>query len=100
MIVKREAEKGSNMEPKTNEIFVGTDWDNMVFRFGYELTEAFVYSEDGVKGNDELAKGVFEIRQNEGEWDLFFVTPIEGIDFCGKGLNQPVKFGHGSAYGG
>lgn len=76
------------------------DWDNMVFRFGYELTEGFVYSEDGVKGNDELAKGVFEIRQNEGEWDLFFVTPIEGIDFCGKGLNQPVKFGHGSAYGG
>ena len=76
------------------------DWDKMVFRFGYELKEAFVYSENGVKGNDEAVKGVFEIRQNEGEWDVFFVTPIEGIDFCQKGMNKTVKFVRGSAYGG
>ena len=76
------------------------DWDNMVFRFGYELTEAFVYNENGIKGKDETATGVFEIRQNEGEWDDFFVTPMEGIDFCKKGMKKPVKFARGSAYGG
>ena len=77
-----------------------SDWDNMVFRFGYELTEAFVYSEDGIKGNEEYVIGVFEIRQNEGEWDAYYVTPIENIDFCQKGMNKPVKFVRGSAYGG
>ena len=76
------------------------DWDNMVFRFGYELTEGFVYSEVGIKGNDENVIGIFEIRQNEGEWDDFYVTPIENIDFCRKGMNKPVKFVRGSAYGG
>ncbi|MBR4146590.1 MAG: hypothetical protein IKU00_01720 [Bacteroidales bacterium] len=76
------------------------DWDNMVFRFGYELTEAFVYSENGVKGNDEDVKGIFEIRRKEGEWNSSFVTPIEGIDFCQKGMNKTVKFVAGSAYGG
>lgn len=79
---------------------IESDWDKMVFRFGYELTDAFRYSENGVKGNDEDAKGVFEIRKNDGEWDVCFVTPIEGIDFCHKGLNKPVKFAMGSAYGG
>ena len=79
---------------------IESDWDNMVFRFGYELTEGFVYSENGVKGTEENAKGVFEIRQNEGEWDDFYVIPIENIDFCKKGMNQPVKFVRGSAYGG
>lgn len=79
---------------------IESDWDNMVFRFGYELNEAFVYSENGVKGNDENATGIFEIRQNEGEWDAYYVTPIEGIDFCQKGFGNPVKFGRGSAYGG
>ena len=79
---------------------IETDWDNMVFRFGYELTETLVYSENGVKGNDEDAKGVFEIRKNEGEWNVYYVTPIEGIDFCQKGLNKTVKFTAGSAYGG
>lgn len=79
---------------------MSSDWDNMVFRFGYELSEALVYSENGVKGNDEEARGVFEIRQKEGEWNAFFVTPVEGIDFCRKGMNQTVKFVRGSAYGG
>ena len=79
---------------------IESDCDNMVFRFGYELTEGFVYSENGVKGTEENAKGVFEIRQNEGEWDDFYVIPIENIDFCKKGMNQPVKFVRGSAYGG
>ena len=79
---------------------IETDWDNMVFRFGYELKEAFVYSESGIKGNDESVEGVFEIRKNEGEWNVYYVTPIEGIDFCQKGLNKPVRFTMGSAYGG
>lgn len=79
---------------------IESDWDNMVFRFGYELTEAFLYTMDGVKGVDENAMGVFEIRKNEGEWDASYVTPIEGIDFCGQGMNKPVKFEMGSAYGG
>ena len=90
---KMEEERGRFWE-------IESDWDKMVFRFGYELTEGFVYSENGVKGTEENAKGVFEIRQNEGEWDVFFVTPVEGIDFCQKGMNKPVEFVRGSAYGG
>jgi hypothetical protein len=90
---KMEEERGRFWE-------IESDWDNMVFRYGYELNEAFVYSMDGVKGNEENCKGVFEVRKNDGEWEATYVTPIEGIDFCQKGMNNPVRFEQGSAYGG
>ena len=35
-------------------------------------------------------KGVFELRYSKSQG--YLVTPIEGVDFAGKGLNVPVEF--------
>ena len=78
------------------------DYDKMVFRYGYELTkqvdfEEVDYEEDdyGMKSvESEISeKGIFELRY--GGDNVYFITPIEGIDFLGflgKGLGQAIAF--------
>ena len=72
---------------------IAMDWDEMVFRFGYELTrliDATDLSTDP-KTTEISEKGVFELRDCEDP-TVFIVNPVEGLDLTGEGLNQPVQF--------
>ena len=78
---------------------VQEDWDNMTFRYGFELTrlvDATDLSNDPVtSGISE--KGVFEVTFGEDP-TTFIVTSLEGLDLTGQGLNQPVVFDGGMSY--
>lgn len=69
---------------------ISEDNEKMVFRYGYEMTQMMDFEDEFEPKLTEISqKGVFELRQVNGACT---VTPIEGIDFAGKGLNVPVKF--------
>lgn len=72
---------------------ISMDWDEMVFRYGYELSrliDATDLSTDP-KTSEILEKGVFELRYRDVPSN-FMVIPIEGLDLTGEGLNHPVEF--------
>lgn len=69
---------------------ISEDYDKMVFRYGYELTQQVDFEDYEEDVKEVSQKGVFEIRY--GETQGYFVTPIEGLDFAGKGMNVPVQF--------
>ena len=79
---------------------ISEDWDNMVFRFGYELTTHMQYDNEGINTTEVRNQGVFEMRYPEVGSQNCFITPIEGVDFCESGLNVPVLFEPCGAYGG
>lgn len=79
---------------------INEDWDNMVFKFGYELTTDIDYMGDGPEEKAISQQGVFEIRRPNFDNDIHVVVPIEGIDFANKGMNIPVSFYPTGAYGG
>ena len=92
---------GETMEEQVGRFWLlNEDWDNMVFRFGYEFTTCMEYTGEDIKTSEVKRSGVFEIRQDVIGSHVYTVTPIEGVDFCDKGMNVPVSFGPGSAYGG
>ena len=70
------------------------DFEKMVFRYGYELKKQIEYDYDTDDGEEIVTaisqKGVFELRYSESQG--YLVTPIEGVDFAGKGMNVPVEF--------
>lgn len=69
------------------------DWDNMRFVFGYELTNQLLYTGESVEETQVSQKGTFKLEYEEERGSL--ITPLEGLDFCGEGMNQPVRFGAG-----
>lgn len=79
---------------------INEDWDNMVFKFGYELTTDVDYMGDSPEEKAINRQGVFEIRRPGSDNDTHVVIPIEGIDFANKGMNVPVSFYPTGAYGG
>ena len=76
---------------------ISEDWDSMVFRYGYELTTRLEYTGEGVKTTDVNEKGVFDMQYSDFDTRIHVITPIEGIDFANKGMNEPVPFKPGSA---
>lgn len=79
---------------------IDEDWDEMVFVFGYELTTRMEYTGEGINTTNVNCQGVFEMRYADFGNEGYFITPIDGVDFCNKGLNKPVKFNPCGAYGG
>ena len=79
---------------------IDEDWDEMVFTFGYELTTCMEYTGEGINTMEVKNQGVFEMRYVDFGNQGYFITPIEGIDFCNKGMNKPVRFNPCGAYGG
>ena len=72
----------------------------MVFVFGYELTTRMEYTGEGINTTNVNSQGVFEMRYADFGNEGYYITPIDGVDFCNKGLNKPVKFNPCGAYGG
>ncbi len=68
------------------------DWDEMVFRYGYELTRLIDGEDpsDSPQVSEISEKGVFEARLGAGS--TFVITPTEGLDLAGIGLNHPIVF--------
>lgn len=79
---------------------INEDWDNMVFKFGYELTNDIDYMGGSPEEKAINRQGVFEIRRPDFDNDIHVVVPVEGIDFANKGMNVPVSFHPTGAYGG
>lgn len=71
---------------------INEDFDKMVFRYGYELKQQMDFDdeEEDVKVTEVSQKGVFELRYSESQG--YTITPIEGLDFAGKGMNVPVEY--------
>ena len=79
---------------------ISEDWDEMVFRFGYELTTRVEFTGEGANTTDISEKGVFEMTCPDLDDRTHIITPIEGVDFANKGMNVPVPFKPASAIGG
>ena len=79
---------------------ISEDWDEMVFRFGYELTTRVEFTGEGANTTDISEKGVFEMTCPDLDDRTHIITPIEGVDFANKGMNVPVPFKPCSAIGG
>lgn len=79
---------------------ISEDWDNMVFRFGCELTTRMEYTGESVNTTAVNRTGVFEMQYPDFNKRIYIITPIEGVDFAKKGMNEQVPFNAGSAYGG
>lgn len=73
---------------------ISEDYDDEVFRCGYEFTKQIDFDDELDENNDLKVTivsltGVVELRYVNRQC---IVTPIEGIDFAGKGMNVPVAF--------
>lgn len=79
---------------------ISEDWDEMYFRFGYELTTRLEFTGEGVNTTEVNYKGVFDMQCPDFDTRKHIITPIEGVDFANKGMNVPVSFSPGSAIGG
>lgn len=71
---------------------VQEDWDNMVFTYGYELNAQLDFTGEGILSTDVDYRGTFTMRETDVLTGNHSVTPVEGIDFCNKGMNIPVTF--------
>jgi len=78
---------------------ISEDWDNMLFRFGYELTSSIEYIEDGFRFSAIERNGVFDLKCSDSGNNIHTITPIEGVDFANMGMNVPVPFHPSGAYG-
>jgi hypothetical protein len=79
---------------------ISEDWDEMTFRFGYELNKRMDYTGEEIKTTEVERQGEFEMQYPDFDSRTHVITSIEGVDFGNKGLNEPVPFGPSSAYGG
>ena len=79
---------------------ISEDWDEMVFRFGYELTTDIDYTGEQINTTKVNRTGVFEVQYPDFESGTHIIIPIEGIDFANKGMNVPVPFNPADAYEG
>lgn len=79
---------------------ISENWDEMVFRYGYELTTRMEYTGEGINTTEITQTGVFDMQYSDFDSRIHVITPIEGVDFANKGLNEPVPFSPSSAYGG
>ena len=79
---------------------VDENWDDMIFTFGYELTTHLEYTGEDIITTQVKQTGVFKMQYPDFDTRIHIITPIEGIDFGNKGLNEPVPFSPSSAYGG
>lgn len=79
---------------------ISEDWDEMTFRFGYELTTRLEFTGEGVNTTEINQRGVFDMQYQDFDSRIHVITPIEGVDFANKGMNVPVPFEPGSAIGG
>lgn len=89
------------LEEQTGHFWlIDEDWDEMIFTFGYELTTRMEYTGEGVITTNVENQGVFEMRYVDFGNQGCMLTPIEGLDFCNKGMNKPVQFKPCGTYGG
>ena len=90
--VVEKLQEESVIEKKGHVWAIDLDFDKMVYRFGYEMTKLIDGSDlsDDPKVSSISEKGVFESRYNEQGKHV--ITPIEGLDLTGQGLNHPVEF--------
>lgn len=79
---------------------ISEDWDEMVFRFGYEFTTRMDYTGEGINTTEVKRSGVFEMQYPNFDSRTHVITSIEGVDFGNKGMNVPVPFEPSSSYGG
>lgn len=79
---------------------INEDWDEMVFRYGYELTTRMEYTGEGINTTEVNRTGVFDMQYSDFDSRTHVITPIEGVDFANKGMNVSVPFNPSSAYGG
>lgn len=79
---------------------ISENWDEMIFRFGYELDTRVEFTGEGAINAPISQKGVFDMQCQDFDTRIHVITPIEGVDFANKGMNVPVPFKPGSAIGG
>lgn len=91
--VEESFQKESVIEKQGRFWPVAMDWDEMAFRYGFELTRLVDGTDlsDDPKFSKISEKGVFELRYDDDPTS-FIVTSLEGLDVTGKGLNQAVAF--------
>ena len=82
----------SVIEKKGHAWAINFDFDKMVYRCGYEMTKLIDGSDlsDAPMVSPISEKGVFELHYSDIGQPV--ITPIEGLDLTGRGLNQPVEF--------
>lgn len=79
---------------------ISEDWDEMDFRFGYELTTCVEFTGEGTNTTEINQKGVFDMKYQDFDTRIHVITPIKGVDFANKGMNVSVPFKPTSAIGG